>query len=412
MRGLPSIQKRSIPGHSCRVGPISSEELSLSVRVLVRFVQHSAFASEIRAIAKHQRVHSDSNIKSLNPFLDQELVLRVGGRLDKANIAGDKKFPILLPRRHSFTNLVILSEHLRLLHGGPQAVQSSLSARFWILNSRDAIRRCWFYVLDEADGLLKAGYTNLINQVHQQIPKVMPDEKRLQMIICSGTLHDFDHVPTDGVHQQDNVKPGSNTAEALSDAVKRLKGEYCVKAIDALKMDRALFFYRTKIDCDNLETYLNQIGGGARNSKNPYTCVCLHGDRKPPERKANLEKFENKQVKFLICTDVAARGIDVSGLPFMINVTLPDEKSNYVNRIGRVGRAERMGLAYPPFPKRYGIMENGYNESPYLTDIHHLNITIAHVGTDMDVPCDEFDWKVVYGKKKAQLGSLTPSQFE
>ena len=47
----------------------------------------------------------------------------------------------------------------------------------------------------------------------------------------------------------------------------------------------------------------------------------------------------------MICTDVAARGLDVRGLPFMINVSLPDDKSNYVHRIGRVGRAERMGLA-------------------------------------------------------------------
>lgn len=47
----------------------------------------------------------------------------------------------------------------------------------------------------------------------------------------------------------------------------------------------------------------------------------------------------------MICTDVAARGIDVKGVPFVINVTLPDDKQNYVHRIGRVGRAERMGLA-------------------------------------------------------------------
>lgn len=47
----------------------------------------------------------------------------------------------------------------------------------------------------------------------------------------------------------------------------------------------------------------------------------------------------------MICTDVAARGIDIRGVPFVINVTLPDDKQNYVHRIGRVGRAERMGLA-------------------------------------------------------------------
>ena len=50
-------------------------------------------------------------------------------------------------------------------------------------------------------------------------------------------------------------------------------------------------------------------------------------------------------MRFLICTDVAARGIDITGIPYVVNVTLPDDKQNYVHRIGRVGRAERMGLA-------------------------------------------------------------------
>lgn len=49
---------------------------------------------------------------------------------------------------------------------------------------------------------------------------------------------------------------------------------------------------------------------------NSYSCVCLHGDRKPQERKSNYESFKQGHVRFLICTDVAARGIDVGGLPF------------------------------------------------------------------------------------------------
>ena len=55
--------------------------------------------------------------------------------------------------------------------------------------------------------------------------------------------------------------------------------------------------------------------------------------------------MQEGEVRFLICTDVAARGIDIMGIPFVVNVTLPDDKQNYVHRIGRVGRAERMGLA-------------------------------------------------------------------
>ncbi|XP_015602047.1 ATP-dependent RNA helicase Ddx1 [Cephus cinctus] len=335
-----------------------------------------------------------------------------------------------------------------------------------------SLTHCRFFVLDEADGLLKQGYGELIEKLHRQIPKITSDGKRLQMIVCSATLHAFEvkkmaerlmhfptwvdlkgedavpetvhhvvvmvdpqsdkswqnlkhHIQTDGVHYRDNVKPGNNTAETLSEAVKILKGEYCVRAIREHKMDRALIFCRTKLDCDNLERYLKSLNSGE------FTCVCLHGDRKPQERKANLEKFKNQEVKFLICTDVAARGLDISGLPFMINMTLPDEKSNYVHRIGRVGRAERMGLAISLVStvpekvwyhgewcssrgrncKNTNLTDQGgcciwYNELRYLAEIEeHLNVTIQQVGPDIKVPVNEFDGKVVYGEKRLNTGS-------
>ena len=251
------------------------------------------------------------------------------------------------------------------------------------------LTHCRFFVLDEADGLIKQGNGALIDRMHKAIPKLTSDGTRLQMVVCSATLHDFEvkkmanrlmhfptwvdlkgedavpdtvhhcvvmvdpqrdvcwknlrmHVQTDGVHKDDNVKPGNNTPETFSEAVKLLKGEYCVRAIREHKMDRAIIFCRTKIDCDNLENFFKLVNPI---NASEFSCVCLHADRAPNERKANLQSFKDKRVKFLICTDVAARGIDITGLPFMINITLPDEKSNYVHRIGRVGRAERMGLA-------------------------------------------------------------------
>ncbi|XP_019756222.2 ATP-dependent RNA helicase Ddx1 [Dendroctonus ponderosae] len=334
-----------------------------------------------------------------------------------------------------------------------------------------SLANCRFFVLDEADGLLKQGYTDFIERLHKQMPKITADGKRLQMIVCSATLHDFEvkkmaqklmhfptwidlkgedavpetvhhvvvqvdpqndrtwqnirkHITTDGVHHQDNVKPGDNSPETLSEAVKILKGDYVVKAIMEHQMDKAIIFCRTKLDCDNLEQYLKEIDPS-------YTCVCLHGDRKPHERKANLELFKNNEVKFLICTDVAARGLDIVGLPFMINVTLPDEKSNYVHRIGRVGRADRMGLAislvstvpekvwyHGAWCKSHGrncwntFLTDAkgcciwYDEPRYLGEIEeHLNVTIQQIGTDLKVPHDEFDGKVVYGQKKQQTAS-------
>eukprot|EP00117_Sycon_ciliatum_P026385 scpid39786/ scgid5952/ ATP-dependent RNA helicase DDX1; DEAD box protein 1 len=326
-----------------------------------------------------------------------------------------------------------------------------------------------FYILDEADGLLTQGYEKFIMSMYSQIPSSQPDGRRMQMVVCSATLHSFEvkklaervmHFPTwvdlkgqdsvpetvhhsycfidpekdsswhslkrsvttDGVHQRDNTRAGMVTKEAMSEAVKRLKGEYLVRAIDVHRMDQAIIFCRTKLDCDNLEQYLNVCGGGGRSNK--YSCVCLHSDRKPQERKANLEQFKAGQAKFLICTDVAARGIDVRGVPFMINVTLPDEKQNYIHRIGRVGRAERMGLAislvstveekvwYHKCPSRgkscnnTRLVEQGgctiwYNEVKLLRDVEaHLDITIPQVEADLKVEQNEFDGKVTYGQKK------------
>lgn len=148
-----------------------------------------------------------------------------------------------------------------------------------------SLTHCRFFVLDEADGLLSSGYGELINNLHRQIPKITSDGRRLQMIVCSATLHSFDvkrlaerlmhfptwvdlkgedavpetvhhvvtlvdpvtdlrwhslrrHIQTDGVHAKDNVKPGLNTPETFSEAVKMLKGEYLLKAIEEHKMDR------------------------------------------------------------------------------------------------------------------------------------------------------------------------------
>ncbi|XP_067652887.1 ATP-dependent RNA helicase DDX1-like isoform X2 [Haliotis asinina] len=334
-----------------------------------------------------------------------------------------------------------------------------------------ALHQIRFFVLDECDGLLSQGYGDLINRLHQQIPKVTNDGKRLQMIVCSATLHSFDvkkmaerlmhfptwidlkgadavpetvhhvvcmvdpkkdtrwktmqtYIQTDGVHAKDRINTESNSPETLSEAVKILKGEYCIRALEEHKMDKALIFCRTKLDCDNLEVYLNQMGVGK------YSCVCLHGDRKPAERKANLQKFKDGKVRFLICTDVAARGIDVRGLPYVINVTLPDEKQNYIHRIGRVGRAERMGLAvslvssvkekvwYHSNCSNRGrgcyntrLTDEGgcciwYNEPQLKNDVEeHLDITIDHVEPDLKVPINEFDGKVVYGQRKKASGS-------
>ncbi|RLW12373.1 hypothetical protein DV515_00000694 [Chloebia gouldiae] len=400
-----------------------------------------------------------------------------------------------------------------------------------------------FLVLDEADGLLLQGYSDFINRIHSQIPQITSDGKRLQVIVCSATLHSFDvkklsekimhfptwvdlkgedsvpetvhhvvvpvnpktdklwerlgknHIRTDEVHAKDNTRPGANTPEMWSEAIKILKGEYTVRAIKEHKMDQAIIFCRTKIDCDNMEQYFIQQGGGSFRGAlcerkqwtvlylfrivlewmdhapkfepvligrdiNSHVSVCMVIENLKKESKTwkdlsvpkctetiqgelsakdllNLAQhfikalfLQRGDVRFLICTDVAARGIDIHGVPYVINVTLPDEKQNYVHRIGRVGRAERMGLAislvakekekvwyhvcssrgkgcYNTRLKEEGGCTIWYNEMQLLGEIEeHLNCTIAQVEPDIKVPVDDFDGKVTYGQKRALGGGL------
>eukprot|EP01120_Amphizonella_sp_Union-15-10_P007268 TRINITY_DN2432_c0_g1_i1.p1 TRINITY_DN2432_c0_g1~~TRINITY_DN2432_c0_g1_i1.p1 ORF type:complete len:335 (+),score=51.01 TRINITY_DN2432_c0_g1_i1:105-1109(+) len=154
-------------------------------------------------------------------------------------------------------------------------------------------------------------------------------------------------IKTDGVHARDRFSPKLDNPESLSEATKRLKAQICKRLIDTHKMEQALIFVRTKLDADNLEQFFNQLGGGKAGEfmQGDYPCAAIHGDRSAQERRQNFEDFKSGEVRFLICTDVAARGLDISGLPYVINFTLPDKPAQYIHRIGRTGRADKIGLA-------------------------------------------------------------------
>ena len=161
---------------------------------------------------------------------------------------------------------------------------------------------------------------------------------------------------TDGVHSKDDhflkLSREKATIETKSQIIKRFKLETVKKIVDTFNMSTCMIFCRTNLDCDHLEQYFIRLSGGGKHmgkresgKENLYSCVVVAGKRQQRERRENLEAFRDGDVRFLICTDVAARGIDLSELPFVIQMTLPDDPDQYYHRIGRVGRAGRMGLA-------------------------------------------------------------------
>ena len=261
-----------------------------------------------------------------------------------------------------------------------------------------------FFVLDEADALLEAGHRDMILNIFRRLGTAGTGVNRLQTLLFSATLHAphvtrlanelcqnaafvdmkgmnalpdaVDHalvmvnpeedrtwlqstpqVYTDRMHDLDRpLDPTSSGDDAWSHAVKVLKPRLLQRVLQGLDIDQALIFCRTNFDCENLEKFFSELdkaemdkSAGAsspdkRKRSTTYSCAILAGAKSMDERRYALDAFKSKDVRFLIATDVAARGIDVSGLPFVINMTLPDKCEDYVHRSGRVGRADTPGL--------------------------------------------------------------------
>jgi ATP-dependent RNA helicase RhlE len=119
-------------------------------------------------------------------------------------------------------------------------------------------------------------------------------------------------------------------------------------------MDRVLIFSRTKHGADRIVKQLAQTGIPAN---------AIHGNKSQPQRERALAEFKDGKVKILIATDIAARGIDVSGVSHVINFDLPNVSEQYVHRIGRTARAGAAGVA---------VAYCAEDERPYLKGIERL----------------------------------------
>lgn len=121
-------------------GILQPEELSASFVSLVRLAQQELFSREIAILSSKGILSSKSPLLCLNPFIDENYVLRVGGRLESSCYSFEKRHPMLLHKKHRLTKLLFEQEHLRLLHAGPQLLLSSVRDFVWPIAGRDLAR--------------------------------------------------------------------------------------------------------------------------------------------------------------------------------------------------------------------------------------------------------------------------------
>lgn len=258
-------------------------------------------------------------------------------------------------------------------------------------------------VLDEADQMLDMGFINDV----KKIIKLTPTNR--QTLLFSATMPIAIRELADTFLTKPkyvSVTPVSSTAERVKQQLyfvdKGDKRKLLYHLIRNENLSNVLVFTRTKHGADNVVKALK---------KNNVNAGAIHGDKSQNARVRVLDEFKNKQVSVLVATDIAARGIDIESLPYVINFDLPNIPETYVHRIGRTGRAGNEGLAISFCAK---------DEQPYLKDIEKLirmklKVMEDHpypYGTGEDAEKPEGQKPDLRNKNKGQAGKSNSRKSE
>lgn len=122
-------------------GPLTSAELRRAETYWISITQSESFPEAFDEPHQKDSTLTTSKIGNLHPFVGEDKLLHVGGRLQELDDLPDVKHPILLPCKHEFTDLLVSNTHRRLMHGGVQATLTELRARFWIIKGRQTVKR-------------------------------------------------------------------------------------------------------------------------------------------------------------------------------------------------------------------------------------------------------------------------------
>jgi ATP-dependent RNA helicase RhlE len=192
-------------------------------------------------------------------------------------------------------------------------------------------------VLDEADRMLDMGFIHDVKKILALVPK----EK--QSLLFSATFSDEirDLAATLLKNPQSiQVTPSNTTVQRISQVIHPVgrgkKKEVLVHIINLHNWSQVLVFTRTKFGANNVADYL---------TKNGIKSMALHGNKSQTARTQALAGFKSGEIRVLVATDIAARGIDIEDLPHVVNYEIPNVCEDYVHRIGRTGRAGASGEA-------------------------------------------------------------------
>lgn len=212
-----------------------------------------------------------------------------------------------------------------------------------------------YFVLDEADRMLDMGFVHDVKKVLKLIPA-----KRQSLFFSATMPSEIRELAGTILSQPETVAvdPVSSTAEIISQELhwvtKEEKKTYLCDLLHERQINPVLVFTRTKYGADKLARFLQ---------KNGISAAAIHGDKSQGARQQALNSFKAGKLRALVATDIAARGIDIEELQWVVNYEIPNVAETYVHRIGRTGRAGATGTA---------ISLCDQEERAYIRDIEKL----------------------------------------
>ncbi|MCM3340387.1 DEAD/DEAH box helicase [Paenibacillus sp. MER TA 81-3] len=275
---------------------------------------------------------TDERVLALIMTPTRELAIQVAEEIGKlTRFKGVRSLPIY-GGQDIGRQIRALKKHPQIIIGTPGRLLDHINRKTIRLNDVTTV------VLDEADEMLDMGFMEDITS----ILSLVPDER--QTMLFSATMPpNIQKLANQFLREPEHVSvmpkqvSAPLIAQAYIEVPERVKFDALSRLLDMESPELAIVFGRTKRRVDELAEALQKRG---------YSADGLHGDLSQNQRDNVMRKFRDGSIDVLVATDVAARGLDVSGVTHVINFDLPQDPESYVHRIGRTGRAGKEGSAW------------------------------------------------------------------